>query len=88
MLYADGARFTHRFVREQRRFGLETEGITPYDNSYRSAKGEVLREKNFSLCVAMRLKRSETVVLPPVYHPTNFQNEQMKCRDEMNILLK
>ncbi len=31
VLYADGARFTHRFVREQRRFGLEIEGITPYD---------------------------------------------------------
>ncbi len=27
VLYADGARFTHRFVREERRFGLEIEGI-------------------------------------------------------------
>ncbi len=31
VLSANGARFTHRFVREQRRFGLEIEGITPYD---------------------------------------------------------
>ncbi len=32
VLYTDGARSTHRFVLEQRRFGLETEGITTYDN--------------------------------------------------------
>ncbi len=32
VLYADGARFTHRFVREQRRFWLEIEGITPMIN--------------------------------------------------------
>ncbi len=31
VLYADGALFTHRFVREQRRLGLEIEGIAPYD---------------------------------------------------------
>ncbi len=29
VLYANGALFTHRFVREQRRLGLEIEGITP-----------------------------------------------------------
>ncbi len=38
VLYADGARFTHRFVREQRRFGLEIEGITPYDKSIAQRK--------------------------------------------------
>ncbi len=38
---------------------------------YRSAKGEVLKKK-ISLCPAIRLKRSEMVVLPPVCHPTNF----------------
>ncbi len=37
MLYTDGARFTHRFVREQRRFGL-IEGITPYDKSIAQRK--------------------------------------------------
>ncbi len=31
VLYADDAVFAHRFVREQRRLGLEIEGITPYD---------------------------------------------------------
>ncbi len=69
VLYADGARFTHRFVREQRRFGLEIEGITHYDKSIAQRK---VKKKKISLCVAMRLKRSKTVVLPPVYHPTNF----------------
>ncbi len=40
---------------------------------YRSAKGEVLKKRNFVvLCVAMRPKRSEMVVLPPFYRPTNF----------------
>ncbi len=38
VLYADGARFTHRFVREQRRFGLVIEGITPYDKSIAQRK--------------------------------------------------
>ncbi len=71
VLYTNGARSTHRFVREQRRFGLETEGITPYDNSIAQQKVKFNINK-ISLCVAMRLKRSETVVLPPVYHPTNF----------------
>ncbi len=31
VLYADDARFTNRFVREERRFGLEIEGITPIE---------------------------------------------------------
>ncbi len=38
VLYADGVRFTHRFVREQRRFGLEIEGLTPYDKSIAQRK--------------------------------------------------
>ncbi len=38
---------------------------------YRSAKGEVLKKK-FSLCVAMRVKRPEMVVLPRFHHLTNF----------------
>ncbi len=71
VLYADGARFTHHFVREQRRFGLEIEGITPYDKSI-AQRNVKFRRRKFSLCVAMRLKRSEMVALPPLYHPTNF----------------
>ncbi len=63
VLYADGARFTHRFVREQRRFGLVIEGITPYDKSI--AQRKVKYKKN-SLCVAMSLKRSEMVALPKI----------------------
>ncbi len=42
--------------------------LQTYDNSIAQRK---VKKKN-SLCVAMRLKRSETVVLPPIYHPTNF----------------
>ncbi len=38
VLYTDIVRSTHRFVLEQRRFGLETEGITPYDNSIAQRK--------------------------------------------------
>ncbi len=38
VLYVDGALFTHRFVREQRRFGLEFEDITPYDKSIAQRK--------------------------------------------------
>ncbi len=71
VLHTDGARSTYRFVRVQRRFELETEGITPYDN-YIAQRKVKFRKKYFSLCVAMWLKRSEIVVLPPLYHPTNF----------------
>ncbi len=49
VLYADGARFTHRFVREERRFGLEIEGITAYDKSI--AQRKVKFRKNISRCV-------------------------------------
>ncbi len=49
VLYADGARFTHRFVREERRFGLEIEGITPiqaYDKqSFSTTKCGICKKK-------------------------------------------
>ncbi len=50
MLYADGARFTHRFVREQRRFGPEIEGLTPYDNSIAQRKVKFWEKKILVVC--------------------------------------
>ena len=50
MLSTDGLRSTHRFVREQRRFGLKTEGLTPYDNSI-SQRNVKLWGKNISRCM-------------------------------------
>ncbi len=51
VLYAHDALFTHRFVREQRRFGLEIEGITPrpYDKpSFPTTKYGIC--KNITCC--------------------------------------
>ncbi len=47
VLYTDGARSRHRFVLAQRRFGLETEDITPYDNSIAQRK---VKKKNLVVC--------------------------------------
>ncbi len=57
VLYTDGARSTHRFVLEQRRFWLETECIT-YDNSV--AQRKVKYKKKLVVCryEAQTLKNS------------------------------
>ncbi len=61
--------------------------LQTFDNSIAQRKVKFWKEK-ISLCAAMKLKRSEIVVLPPLYRPSNFQNERVKCCDEMGILLK
>ncbi len=50
VLYTDGARFTHRFVREQRRFGLEIEGITPCDKSIAQRKVKFWKKNFLVVC--------------------------------------
>ncbi len=50
VLYADGALFTYRFVREQRWFGLEIEGITHMIILSLSERWSFEEKKNLVVC--------------------------------------